>query len=344
MAPAVGSGPGTGSGRTSAQKTGMWSLTPSLLGHVFDYFSVEETSLHGRTSANFKAAIEKVRDFISDCTENILSHPLLFVKFSGLHRVTFDVDDDSEFSRLLAVACSGKRRWRELHIFCRSPSGVRCEDHFGELAQHFTMLTGAIRAGVFAEFQDLSLYGFKAPDLPTDAHEALLRLGAALPARVAIRLMISLGFGKEAILALVDASPSLDLNEMSQSLDPVAVTLAMNYSSKYKYDDLLRELKRRGRIDLDRGGPLSQQFAFGVAIQQSLDCAEIFLELGADPNGGSPAPLLVLCGAQNGRHFNYNQICGNARLRRVPMAAVHPSDVGPGTPRAPHERPAPPWR
>ena len=289
----------------SARTTGMSSLTVDLVARICDYLHVEENLRRICTNSAFKDAIEKVRVF--ECVKLdklVLAHPLAFARFSGAHYVRMELCDPDDYTRFLAVACSSPRRWRALRIYFDSPE---------ELKLHLMNLASAIRAGLLGELQYLSMDHFNSNDLVEDVHEALLRVCSALPARAAVRLMIDVGIGKEAILQRIDASPSLDLNETSPYLDPVAVTVATTIlamdlvGSEFVVEVpmLLRELKQRG-LDFNCRRPDSHISALSLAIESfmsgehvelGLNCAKTMLELGADPNGGFPPPLLVLCGA-----------------------------------------------
>ena len=302
----------------SGATTGMSSLSVDVVAHICDYLFVEEILRHECTCAAFKAAIEKIRFFC--CLDNrlILAHPLVFLRFSGAHSMWIELTDDDDVTQFFAITCSSLRRWRKLRIDFEMELGK-------ELTPHLINLAAAIRAGLLSELQHLELISPWWADLDADGNAALLRVCSALPARAAVRLMIEVGFGKEAILQRIDASPSLDLNETSPYLDPVAVTITSSIAfdsaeTEYlaEFSKLLHELEERG-LDLNCRGSQSHLSALSLIIGQSdheafLKKAETMLALGADPNGGSPSPLLILCGAQ--AHFHLSP--GVARLRRAP--------------------------
>ena len=330
----------------SARTTGMSSLTVDMVARICDFLYVEESLRRSSTCRAFKDAIGKIRIF--SCTSPaffnlylarpyqaykvkinsgrtgmddalVLGHPLTFARFAGAHSVHLGSDDIDDTTRFLVIVCSSPRRWRELRLTLEARSESP--------TAHLNNLAAAIRAGLLGDLQHIQLIDLVKNDLCDSGYRALRRLCSALPARAAVRLMIAVGFWKDEIIEKIHANPSLDLNETSSHLDPVAVTVAssiktMNFSDVLEdVPELLHDLHERG-LDLNCRRPHSHRSALSLAIENSyddhvelgLDCAETMLDLGADPNGGSPSPLLALCGACE--HYHLMPNC--ARLRRPP--------------------------
>mmetsp|Transcript_22651 Transcript_22651/g.67968 ORF Transcript_22651/g.67968 Transcript_22651/m.67968 type:complete len:480 (-) Transcript_22651:825-2264(-) len=282
-------------------------LSDDLVGRVLDWTSVAQTLRSGAAAKCFQRAIAYKQHLnADDCLERL---DAVLVRCSGARILEADLGRDYE---LVAEAVDAL----EMHAPGLEEIHFRVyaawlddddEEHDGcglvFLASGVRALAAAVRE-TLTGLADCSLdfYDDKRPlrspfgeAVPRSVSDAVFQLFSALPDRTAVRSGLFWGVGAEYILETVDASDGFDLNFTDAHTDPCSLCWAN--SPKRDQVPLLAELVARG-MSLEATGPVGNRTALGVAaLCRNLRYVRALLDAGADPDGGSPTPLLTVCGA-----------------------------------------------
>jgi hypothetical protein len=266
--------------------------SPALTSHVMEYLDIDKAFACGVVSHTFYDAVSLISHAVA--TPLVLRHPHVFARLKAAQTVLVECANEEDMCRIIAIACSSVRKWKDLHIFMHPTA--RNE---GDLVGHFDSLAGAIRS-CLPELEDLNIHGIDSMMAASstggaEVRTAALRVLSAMPNNLALRCGLSWGLPIDRMREFA-AGANVDLNLQSEYMDPVSICFAVR--GKLFTDDcrsFMRDLVAAG-MKLDVVVFYNHRSSLGISIEMGhYSTALEFLQIGCDPNLGFPCPLVLLC-------------------------------------------------
>ena len=267
--------------------------SPALTSHIMEYLDIDKAFACGVVSHTFYDAVSLMSYVVA--TPLVLRNPHVFARLKGAQTVLAGCANEEEMCRIITIACSSVRKWKDFHIFTHH--GVLLD--FDTLVGHFDSLAGAIRS-CLPELEWFQIHGINSMMAASstggaEMRTAALRVLSAMPNNLALRCGLSWGLPIDRMREFA-AGANVDVNLQSEYMDPVSICFAIR--GKVFTDDcrsFMRDLVAAG-MKLDVLGSCQHKSPLGISIELGhYSTALEFLKLGCDPNLGFPSPLVLLC-------------------------------------------------
>ena len=281
--------------------------SPALTSRVMEYLKIDKAFACGVVSHTFYDAVS-LMSYVA-ATPLVLRHPHVFARLKGAQAVLVDCANKEDMCRIITIACSSVRKWKELHIVTHAASLNE-----GDLVGHFDSLAGAIRS-CLPELEGFYIHGINSMMAASstggaEMRTAALRVLSAMPNNLALRSGLDWGLPIDRIREFA-AGANVDLNLQSEYMDPVSISFGVH--GKVLTDDcrsFMRDLVAAG-MKLDVLDSDYHRSPLGISIEIGhYSTALEFLKIGCDPNLGFPSPLVLLCKSMklNTDHVTHQEV------------------------------------